>query len=98
MQIAKRITLDTMRAMLTAPRGVKPAIVEVKDNPFLASNPAANKAYQAILRALKEQSYSSNDQLNYQAELSDEAKAFLKSIKHLLTTPPHLSYLSWATR
>lgn len=76
MVISRRITQDTIREMLVAPKGVKPAIVEVNNNPYLAANPTVKAAYDELLQASKEQKYTSDGKL----QLSDATKKTLNSL------------------
>ncbi len=64
MVISRRITQDTIREMLVAPKGVKPAIVEVNNNPYLRKYPNMEAAYNHLMEASKNQSYKEDGSLN----------------------------------
>jgi len=49
MSIAKTITELTIDRILNAPKGVKPTIVEVKNNPYLAKNPEVARVFKKML-------------------------------------------------
>lgn len=76
MRIAKIITESTINRILKAPIGVKPTIVKVKNNPYLAKNPEVARVFKEMLEHSQNQNWFSES--GHHGRLSAEDIAVLK--------------------